>query len=98
MLPRLCNNPLFKNFIFNRGIFHGKRGCFPGVCAAGAGASHAVWQLPVHKGHRNVHLPSGTSGTLPAFSGIFFMYIFLVRDPGKQVQCAGSAGEQKTNT
>ena len=26
------------------------------------------------------------------------MYIFLVRDPGKQVQCAGSAGGQKANT
>jgi hypothetical protein len=62
MLPRLCNNPLFKNIIFNRGIFHGKRGCFPGVCAAGAGASHAVWQLPVHDGHWNWHVPDILGG------------------------------------
>jgi len=38
------------------------------------------------------HNPPGTSGTLPAFSGIFFLYNFLVRDPGKRVQCAGCAG------
>jgi hypothetical protein len=38
------------------------------------------------------------SSTLPVFSGIFFLYIFLVKDPGKQVQCAGSAGGEKTNT
>jgi hypothetical protein len=35
---------------------------------------------------------TGTSGTLPAISGIFFLYYFLVRDPGKQVQSAGCAG------
>ena len=37
------------------------------------------------------HQP-GTSGTLPAYSGIFFLYNFLVRDPGKRVQCDASAG------
>jgi hypothetical protein len=40
-----------------------------------------------------LHVYSGTSGTLPAFSWIFFLYIFFVRDSGKQVQCAGSVGE-----
>ena len=35
---------------------------------------------------------SGTSGTLPSISGIFYMHNFLIKDPGKRVQCDGCAG------
>jgi len=42
----------------------------------------------------NIPIPDllpGTPGTLRVFSGIFFLYNFLVRDPGKRGTCAISA-------
>ena len=67
----------------------------PGPCGEPRSQQHRTNPQPLLQTTADLKKPRhqpGTSGTLPAYSGIFFLYNFLVRDPGKWVQCDASAG------